>query len=145
MTLKTVIKDGTGTGNLAGVSNAGELTVNGFPGATSVFNTLNVANTAFNFFKPKSGQKIMITSISISATTGPIVSIYTATSATTVLASADKTLIGLDLPASGGLFFIPFSFGGGFLEVDEGEFVNASSTTNSPIQMTIIGFYKPAG
>lgn len=143
MTLKTVIRDGyNGTGHIAGVSNAGELTVGGFPGATPVFKTLNLANTAFSFFPPQSGQNLIITAISISATSGPIVTIYEAPSATTVVASADKTLISLDLPASGGLFFIPFPFGG-FLQIDEGEFVNASSTTNSPIQMTVIGFYRP--
>jgi hypothetical protein len=141
MTLKSVIRDGyNGTSHLTGVSNAGELTVGGFPGATPVFKTLNAANTAFSFFPPKSGQNIILTSISISATSGPIITIYESSSATSIV--VDKTLIGLDLPASGGLFFIPFPFGS-FLSITEGEFVNASSTTASPIQMTIIGFYMP--
>lgn len=138
MTLRSTIKDGQGAGHLAGVSSAGELIVGGFPGATPSFQNMSVANAAFNFFGPKAGFNLIITAIIFSSTAGPVINIYEAPSPTSL--TVDKTLINLDLPGNG-VFVIPFPFGG-FLEVTEGEYVNAV-TAATTIRMTIIGFYRP--
>lgn len=139
MTLKTLIKDGQGTANLAGVSNAGELIVSGFGSNESKFVLLNVNGQAFNFFPPRSGYNFMITSILLNVGGGATtMEIFEATSDTSTTVS--KQLINI-VTATAGFFPINFSLGG-FLQVTEGFFVNVT-TTSQPNNMTIIGFYRP--
>jgi hypothetical protein len=141
MPLKTVIRDGyNGTGHLAGVSNAGELTIGGFPGVTPSFQYVDTINTAFNFFPPKSGHNLIITAIILSSNGSPIINIYEASSDTST--TPDKTLITINLTGVGsGVYIMPFPFGG-FLQVTEGEFVNVTITA-ATIRMTLVGFYRP--
>ena len=143
MSLKINIKDGTGKGDLAGVSKAGEVIVAGFGdgnGLTnSVFIALTPANTAFNFFPPKSGQNFYITSMIFNwPGAGALLEVYEASSATSL--TVDKQIIKADLPSGKGFFAIPFSIGG-FPVITEGEFLNAKTDT-ATVNLTIVGFYK---
>jgi hypothetical protein len=138
MTLKTFIRDGCGSGHLVGISHAGELIVSGFGTNQTKFNALNVANTAFNFFIPLSGQNFVITSVIYNAPAGTsTVDIYEASSATSTTIVTQIFRI-----VTVGATFVPliFSFGG-FIPISEGSFLNAK-TDNTTINMTIVGFYK---
>lgn len=141
MPLKTTIKDGyNGSNFLAGVSSSGELTIGGFPGASPSFQYIDTINTAFNFFIPKAGYNLIITSIILSSNGSPIINIYESSSPTSLI--IDKTLININLAGVGsGIYILPFPFGG-FLQVTEGEFVNVTITA-ATIRMTIIGYYRP--
>ena len=139
MTLKTNIKDGKGTNNLAGVTSVGELVVTGYGDNITSFLNMNVNNTAFNFFPPLSGHVFIITSILFNAQKAPVtIDIYQAASATTT--TIDLELIQIVAQTIG---FVPITFPfGGFIPVTEGEFLNAKNN-NQPVSMTIVGFYKP--
>ena len=63
MTLKSVIKDGQGTGHPTGVSSAGELVVKGFGDIQSKLQTINSTVVGFNFFPPLSGQMFVMTTV----------------------------------------------------------------------------------
>lgn len=144
MTLKSLIKDGKGEGHLAGVSNAGEVTVSGFGDGNaltnSVFKALNVANTAFSFFPPQSGQNFYITTMIFNwPGAGALLEIYETSSPTST--TVDKQIIKADLPSGKGFAAIPFSIGG-FPVITEGEFLNAKTDTTT-VNLTIVGFYKP--
>ena len=140
MTTKILIKDGhNGTGHLAEVSHAGELTIAGYGTNQSQYVLLNVNGTAFNFFPPKSGYNFYITSILFNIGGGATtIDIYEAISDTSIAIS--KQLLKIVTSAAG---FVPINFSlGGFLQVTEGFYLNAT-TTSQPNNMTIIGFYKP--
>lgn len=138
MTLKTFIKDGTGSGHLVRVTHASELIVSGIGDNESVFKSMDTANTAFNFFIPKSKENFFITSVLI---TTPAAStntdIYEATSVTST--TINKQLLRIGTSSRG---FIPINLPfGGFLKVNEGFFVNAK-TDNTTVDLTIIGYYR---
>lgn len=138
MTLKAQIRDGTGTAHLATVSHANELIIDGFPGATPIFKTINVINTAFNFFIPISGQNFVITSIIFDVGAASVIDVYEASSATSIV--IDKQIFQFSLLKDTFVpLILPF---GGFIKVTEGEFLNAKVSVQ-PVGMTIIGFYKP--
>lgn len=138
MVLKSVIKDGRGTGNLTGVSSAGELTIGaeGTFSNKSSFRLMNVVNQAFNLFPPISGKQLIITSIAFDGNANSTVSIYEATNSSTT--TIDRLLFKLNLRTAGQIA-IPFSFGG-FLAVTEGEFVNALTDTQ-PVNINVVGYY----
>lgn len=139
MTLKTLIRDGRGTGNLAEISPVGELIVSGFGINTTKFNALNVANTAFNFYIPESGQNFIITAIIYNTPAGSsTVDVYEASSITST--TINKQIFRI---VTTGATFAPLILSlGGFIPVTEGEFLN-SKTDNPTVNMTIVGFYKP--
>ena len=82
MSLKTSIKDGRGTSNLAGVSNAGELIVSGIGDNISSYVTMTAINTPFNFYPPKSGFEFIITSLIAAGPGGATLNIFEATTPT---------------------------------------------------------------
>ncbi len=139
MTLKIFIRDGSGSGHLAAVTHANELIVVGSTEDNkSKFQSLNVANTAFNFFTPKPGFNFMITSVLTSTPGGgATVDIYEATSSTSTTIS--KQILRLNLIEE---TFIPINFSfGGFLPITEGFYLNAKTNT-ATANITIIGFYR---
>ena len=137
MTLKSIIKDGRGTGNLAGVSTAGELVIRGLGDNQSNNQILHIGNQAYNFFPPLADQTFVITTIIISAKDNTTITIFSAPSAAS--ATIDTLLFTTFIhPAATMVVILPF---GGFLSVGEGEYLNAA--TNKPDSpMTIIGFYR---
>jgi hypothetical protein len=138
MSLKILIKDGKGTGNLAGVSSAGELVVKGFGDNISNNQAMTVNGQAYNFFPPLPGQAFVITTIIFSVKANTILTIFSAPSATSTV---QDTLLFSTTITIATTQAISFSFGG-FLSVGEGEFLNAT-TSNATSQMTIVGFYRP--
>ena len=138
MTLKTFIRDGTGSGHLAGVTHANELIVSGIGDNESVFNSMNVADIAFNFFIPLSTKNFFITSVlATTPAAATNIDIYEATSTTSTTISKQLLKIGTSSKT-----FIPITLPfGGFLKVREGFFVNAK-TDNATVDLTIIGYYK---
>lgn len=138
MTLKSVIKDGKGTGNLAGVSNAGELVVRGLGDNQSSNQLMHVINQAYNFFSPFAEQTFVITTIIFSVKKNTTITIFSAPSVTSI--TQDMLLFTTLIPIAATIVnTLPF---GGFLSVGEGEFLNAT-TDNPDSPMTIIGFYRP--
>jgi hypothetical protein len=147
MPTKSLIIDGTyGTGQTAGVSSAGEVLVVGIGTlkTQSAFNSLNVINAAFNFFGPIAGQQFIITSIVItgSGAMTPTIQIYEASSSSTAV--IDKLLLKLVTVSSVQtpltfVYSLPF---GGFLQVSEGEYLNAQTDT-ATVNINIIGYYQP--
>jgi len=139
MTLKSVIKDGKGTGHQAEVSSAGELVVKGFGNVQLKFQIINSVAIGFNFFPPLSGQSFVITTIIFDlGAAASNITIYEASNATTL--TADTTLFTASLAKNQFTVFTP-SFGG-FIPVTEGEFLNAKVSAQ-PVNITIIGFYRP--
>lgn len=140
MSAKVVIMDGAkGTGQYAGVTPIGELLVAGFGNLInqSKFNSLTDANTPLNFFGPIAGQQLVITSIILDGPNGATISIYEASSTSTL--TIDRLVYKIDIRTATNLV-IPFSFGG-FLSVSEGEYLNAFTDT-ATVNMTIIGYYS---
>jgi hypothetical protein len=140
MTAKVTIIDGTGSGQYAGVSDIGEVLIAGFGSLLnkSEFRVMNSTTKTFNFFGPIIGQQFLITSILISGNASSTITIYEATSASTLI--ADKIILQINLRANSTII-IPFSFGG-FLPVSEGEYLNAITDTQ-PVNMNIVGYYYP--
>ena len=139
MTSKTTIRDGAGTGNIAKVSNFEDIIVGIGDNQTS-FRILNATGTAFNFFAPLSGQEFIITSLLISGPEDATINIFEASSPTS---STITRLIYTITFNDSGFFPIIFPFGG-FLEVEEGSFVNATTSVTTAT-MTMIGYFKPIG
>lgn len=140
MTLKTTIRDGhEGTSNLAGVTSIGELLVRGFGTVQTSFVTINSILTGFNLFLPKPSQVFIITGIILDMTAAAGVTIYEASSATTL--TVDKTIFTASLiKNSFQAIMLPF---GSFIPVTLGEFLNAKADAQ-PLNVTAIGYYIPA-
>lgn len=138
MTLKTFIRDGQGSGNLAGVSTAGELVVRGLGDNQAKNQSMTVAGQAYNFFSPTLGKTFVITTIIFSVKPNTTLTLFSAPSITSTTVD---TLLFTAVMINATTLAIPLPFGG-FLAVGEGEFLNAT-TDNATSQMTIIGFYRP--
>ena len=140
MPAKVVIMDGArGTGQYAGVTPIGELLVAGFGNLInrSIFQSMADANTAFNFFGPIAGEQFVITSIILDGPNAATVSIYEASSTSTI--TIDKLLFKINFRGASNQV-VNFSFGG-FLAVSEGEYVNAL-TDGATVNMSIVGYYQ---
>jgi len=137
MTLKTTIRDGTGTGNLAKVSSAGELVITGVGNNITAFRTITPVNTPINFFSPIPDQEFFITSILTSGPDNTNVNIFEASSPTSN--TTERLIYTISFTTS---TFIPIVFPfGGFLRINEGSFINAR-TDKVVTTMTIIGYYR---
>jgi hypothetical protein len=139
MPAKVIIMDGAkGTGQYAGVTPIGELLLAGFGNLNNKSSFRTMASTdAFNFYGPITGQQFVITSILIGGTGGAVVTIYEASSPSTL--TIDKTIFQINLRVNSTIM-IPFPFGG-FLPVSEGEYLNA--TTTATVNINIVGYYSP--
>lgn len=138
MTAKIIIRDGTGSGNIAGVTHANELIVAGIGESSTVFKAMSVVDQAYNFFLPKIEFDFHITSILFGTPgAGAVIDIYEASSTTSTTIS--KQILKMDISGKG---FFPISFPfGGFLPVSEGTYLNAKTDT-ATVNMTIIGHYR---
>ena len=138
MTLKSIIGDGRGTGNLTGISNAGEVIISGIGEGLSSYVNMVTLNTPYNFYAPKSGYEFFITTIISSGAATTVLSIYETDVPTS--STINRLLVKFDFRITK-LIIIPFSFGG-YIRVNEGSFINAIATQSNVIT-TIMGFYKP--
>lgn len=139
MSVKILIRDGTGSGHLAEVTHANELIVVGSTEDNqSQFQSLNVINTAFNFFPPKPGFRFIVTSVLLNTPGGgATVDIYEAISATSTTISKQILKLTLDTRVFS-IINLPF---GGFLPISESFYLNAKTDT-ATVNMTIIGYYR---
>jgi hypothetical protein len=141
MPAKSVIMDGAnGTGQFAGVTPVGELLVAGFGNLInkSSFQSMTAATTAYNFFGPIIGQQFVITSIVLDGPNAATVSVYEASSPSTI--TIDKLLFKINFRGASNQV-VNFSFGG-FLAVSEGAYLNAL-TDGATVNMNMIGYYQP--
>ncbi len=140
MAVKFIIESGNGNGVSAGVSSIGELIMRPFDYSTPVFKSLNVDDTAFNFFKPIAGQQFVITGIVADANrdvgvNGASVVIYEATSETEI--TVDKELFQFDMAKQSSKQCLPL-----IALVREGSFLNAKTDDNN-VLVTIMGYFIP--
>lgn len=139
MPTPTQIIDGSGTKNKARVSPIGQLVTAPFAYDEVANANMSSANTAYNLFKPKSGQQFVIKTILITTkkdvTTDEIIDIYESSSLTSttisksilqveLLKSTDRDLVGLNLL------------------ITDGKFVNAKADDATTL-VTIMGYYIP--
>lgn len=128
-----------GTNSRAYVSKSGVVATGPRDFSTASFNTLDVAGTAYNFWKPLTKQVFIITAIIAFAdkdvldSSDTVIEIYEADSAdsTTVV----KTLLQFGMGKLTVLPILPLN-----LKVTAGKWVNAK-TGDDDIHMTIMGYY----
>ena len=137
MAIHTNIEDGQGTDSLVHVTPNGELIIREIEYSQSVFQTLDVDNTAYNFYTPIVGQNFIITGIiadaAASVGSGATVTIYEADSPTST--GVDKNLFTFFLAASTPKTVVPI-----MVKTSEGVFLNAK-TNDDDVFMTILGYY----
>lgn len=132
-----VIMGGGGNGRPAKVTADGELVVGDLAYSDVQFQDVDTIDTAFNFFKPTTGKRRIITGILVATdrnvgVNGAVVEIYEATAADT--ATVAKTVIRLDVAKSTTL---PI-FGVKFLTA-EGAFINGK-TDDASAFVTVAGY-----
>ena len=127
------------TGATAKVSSLGQLVVGPLAPNLAEFNELGTIDTAFNFYKPRSGKQFIITHIfafgdkQVSPTTNATVEVYEATSDATT--TVDRTLLKFEI---GQNQFQPYQDIN--ILVNSGAFMNAK-TDDDDVHMNILGFY----
>lgn len=129
------------SGKVARVTSLGQLVTAPYAYDEVEFRELAVDNTAYNFYKPRSGQQFVITGIrakadrDVSNTNDAAVVIYEAGSAgaTTV----DKVLHQEAMIRGESVTLLPLN-----VLVAPGKFVNAK-TSDDDVYMTIMGYYVP--
>lgn len=130
-----------GRENEASISGNGELITRAFDYSDSSFQTIDAANTAFNFFKPKDGFQFVITGVVISGNkdigvNGAVLTLYTATTATST--TAVKTPFEVEVPKSTVLpFIIPNVIAG------EEIFLNGKAD-DTTVRVGLFGYFVPA-
>lgn len=140
MSTPVQIKDGK-SGFTARVTSLNQLVTAPFAYDEVVFKELDEPDTAYNFYKPVSGQQFVITGIrakadrQVSTTVDADVVIYEAGSASTT--TVDKVLHQEAMIRAESVTLLPMN-----VLVAAGKFVNAK-TTDDDIYMTILGYYVP--
>lgn len=137
MSLPIVIEDPK-TGTPTRVTKFGQLVVAPLDYSAPAFDTIDIADTAFNFIGPEPNKSIVITDILLNAdrsvsVNGATVDVYEASSATSV--TIDQAILTTDLPKQ-----ISRDLVGLNLIVPEGKWVNVKSDDLN-ILVTIM-FYR---
>jgi hypothetical protein len=139
--IDTQLKDGRGAGTYARITNRGELVVGPPAHSTPASQTMDSDNTAVNFFKPKPGKQLIITSIVLVAdrqvgVNDATVQIYGATedNSTTVT----QAILNVDIAKNSSLALTGLDW-----EVNEGLFLNGVSD-DSIVGATVAGYYANA-
>ena len=130
----------------AGVASAlgplGQVITSAWEYDDTIFNVLDVDDTAYNFYPPRGNRQFVITGIyavadkQVSASASASVVIYEATSITDTVAS--RVLLQTAMVQDQVQLFAPLN-----ILVNRGTFVNAK-TTDDDVHMTITGYYIPA-
>ena len=127
----------------ASVSRYGELKVAPYDYSTSYFQTFATAATAYNFVPPIQNQFFVITAIilqadkNVNATTGQVVDIYEAESATAT--TIDKSLIQIEMIKNDRVILTGLN-----IRTTEGKFLNGK-TADDNVLATIAGYYVKNG
>jgi hypothetical protein len=141
MSIKIQIKDAAGNGATAKVTHQGQLVVAPISYDSVANQTMSSANTAYNFFGPKTGCVFIITNILINAdknvTTDEIIDIYEADSPSTTTIS--KSIIKTELLRNS-----TRDLQGLNLKVSKGKWLNGKADDASTF-VTIMGYYAEAG
>jgi hypothetical protein len=123
----------------AKVSEYGEVVVAPYDYSTSYFQNMGTANTAYNFVEPVQGKFFVIRTIilqankNVNATTGQVVDIYEAESATAT--TIDKRLIEVEMIKNDRFFLTGLN-----IRITEGKFINGK-TEDDDVLVTVAGFY----
>jgi len=136
--IKVNIGDGSGSGSSVKVSPQGELLIRQLKFDESKFQALDTINTAFNFFKPRAGERFIITAALINTNkdigvNGAIFDLYEADSETST--TIDKQVAKVNMLKNN---TIPIP--GMFMGVSEGKFLNGK-TDDAIVNVTITGYY----
>lgn len=126
-----------GSGATAKITKSGELVVAPLSYDEVANQTLDSANTAENFFTPKSQQQFVITTILLNAdksvTTDVIVDVYEADSLTSI--TIDKAILHVEILKNG-----QRDITGLHLLINTGVFINAKAD-DANVNITIMGYY----
>lgn len=136
--IKVNLSDGHGSGNLVKVSPQGEILTRQLKFSEGQFQSMDTVDTAFNFFKPRAGERFVITSILINTNkdigvNGATVDIYEASSDSST--SIDKQLLRI-IPLKNETIVAT----GAFVAVNEGKFLNGK-TDDATVNVTLGGYY----
>ena len=136
--IKVNIGDGSGGGSSVKVSPQGEFFTRQLKFGEGQFQALDTINTAFNFFKPRAGERFIITIALINTNKdigvdGAIFDLYEADSETST--TIDKQLAKINI-LKNDVISIP----GIFIAVSEGKFLNGK-TDDATVNVTIGGYY----
>lgn len=127
----------------ASVSKYGELKVAPYNYSTSYFQNFATADTAYNFIPPIQNQFFVITAIilqankNVNATTGQVVDIYEAESATAT--TIDKNLFEIEMIKNDRVVVTGLN-----IRTTEGKFLNGK-TADDDVLATVAGYYVKNG
>ena len=126
-------------GQQVSVNDAGELLISNGPFDLAVFNELDIANQAYNFYGPKGQQQFVMTGFlmygdkQVSGATNATVIIYEASAPDSV--TVDKVLIQVEVGQNQAVPFPSIR-----VLANRGVYINAK-TDDDDIHMTILGHY----
>ena len=126
-------------GQQVSVNDAGELLISYGPFDLTVFNELDIANQAYNFYGPKGQQQFVMTGFlmfgdkQVSSTTNATVTIYEASAPDS--ATVDRVLIKVEVGQNQAVPFPSIR-----VLANRGVYINAK-TDDDDIHMTILGHY----
>ena len=126
-------------GQQVSVNDAGELLISDGPFDLTVFNELDIANQAYNFYGPKGQQQFVMTGFlmygdkQVSGATNATVIIYEASAPDSV--TVDKVLIQVEVGQNQAVPFPSIR-----VLANRGVYINAK-TDDDDIHMTILGHY----
>lgn len=132
---------GTESGNNAKVTSRGELVTGPLEFSTAVFKSLTVDDAPVNFFKPRAGERLVITALIIQTdrnvvTTGVTVDIYEASADDS--GTIDTQLIQFDMGRQDTIIITGINS-----IITEGKFINAKAS-DSNVLITISGYFVPS-
>ena len=134
--------EGGNSGRVADVTPDGALAVGPVSFNLVQFNAMDLVNTAYNFYSPKSEKQFVVTAIfaygdkQVATATNATVEVYEASSTTSV--TVDKIIMQFEI---GQNEFHPFTNLN--LLVNAGVFINAK-TDDDDVHMNILGYYVEA-
>jgi len=138
--IKVNISDGTGKGNLAEITNQGELITRAAQFSTSKKQQIT-DSSAVNFFKPIAGKKFIVTGIIINTdrnvgVNGSAIEVYEASTATST--TIDTSIISVDLVKNQTNALTPF-----LIETEEGKFINGKADDFN-VNISVLGYFANA-
>ena len=133
------IVDGSGSKVRTKVTSIGQVVTAPYSYDEVSAGTLDVDNTAVNFFGPKVGQQFVLTTILLTAnknvTTDCTVDIYEATTATATVVT--KSIVNIEMLKNTGRDITGLN-----LLISEGSYINGK-TDDDDVFVTLMGYYIP--
>ena len=136
--IDVILTDGGGSLNKAKVTRAGTLTVSPADFSDPIFKEMETADVAVNFFKPKAGKFLIITSLVIHADKqvgvgGATVVFFEASNAST--STQDKVVFQTEITSDSDQIITGINW-----KVTEGKFLNGE-TNDDDIHANVAGFF----